>query len=131
MNYCEYPEAIEEKMYGGVKESEVVDELMQILIDCVKREDVRGQEILLRKFFFEIEKEIPLQGFLLDRLKHSKISSLFGTAPASSHDYFRPETEIITREVNVSEAGETSEKLERFKVKTVQVGDVVKEEKAR
>ncbi|KAG6427499.1 hypothetical protein SASPL_111745 [Salvia splendens] len=111
-------------MFASVEETVVVDELMQILVECVKQADVRGQELLLRKFFFEIEKEIPLQGFLVDRLKHSKISSLF-----HSDDYFGSESEMMmsSRELE----GETSKKPERFKVKTVQVGGVVKEENAR
>lgn len=123
------PQKIEitrENMYGGVEESEVVEELVQILVDCVKKVDVKGQEILLRKFFYEIEKEVPLQSFLVDRLKRSKISSLFENLPACSGDS-RSETEFRTREL-VEE--ETEEKLERFKIKTVQIGVVVKEEKA-
>lgn len=122
------PQQIEitrENMYGGVEESEVVEELVQILVECVKKVDVKGQEFLLRKFFYEIEKEIPLQSFLVDRLKRSKISYLFENLPACSGDS-RSETEFRTREIKE----ETPEKLDRFKIKTVQIGVVVKEENA-
>lgn len=120
-------------MFASVEETVVVDELMQILVECVKQADVRGQELLLRKFFVEIEKEIPLQGFLVDRLKHSKISSLFRCDSACSDDYFGSESEMMrSRELIVAAEGETtSKKPERFKVKTVQVGGVVKVENAR
>lgn len=97
-----------------MEESEVVDEVLQILVECVKKADIRGQEILLRKFFFEIEKEMSLETFLVQRLQNSKLSRLF-----------QSEAEISTRELNMEK-----EKLERFKIKTVQVGVIVKEEKA-
>lgn len=111
----------------GVEESEAVDELSQILVECLKKADIRTQEVLLRKFFFEIEKEIPLERFLVDRIKHSKINSLSEKIPGCSQETGK---EITTREVDASSAPEeeTSEKLERFKVKTVQVGEIVKEE---
>ncbi|XP_047963665.1 uncharacterized protein LOC125208134 [Salvia hispanica] len=140
MNYCfeekfetQYPQPIDQSMFASVEETVVVDELMQILVECVKQADVRGQELLLRKFFFEIEKEIPLQGFLVDRLKHSKISSLFHSDSACSDDFFQSESEVMSsRELIVEEEEEeTSKKPERFKVKTVQVGGVVKEETTR
>lgn len=118
---------------GGIEESEVVDELLQILVECMKKADIRGQEILLRKFFFEIEKEMSLERFLVERLQHSKISRLFDQRLFRSEAEVEAEAEISTRELNVAEEGETTsekEKLERFKIKTVQVGVVVKEEKA-
>lgn len=122
LEITEQIQRLESNTYGGVEESEVVEELVEILVECVKKVDVKGQEILLRKFFFEIEKEIPLRRFLVDRLKQSRISSLFENIPACSGD-FQPETREIKED-------DKSERLDRFKVKTVQVGVVVKEETA-
>lgn len=116
-----YDEMNEGCNLGGIEESEVVDELLQILVECVEKADIRGQQILLRKFFFEIEKEMSLQTFLVQRLQNSKLSRLL--------DQRRFQSEA-TRELNMGETTSEKEKLERFKIKTVQVGVIVKEEKA-
>ncbi|KAG6430554.1 hypothetical protein SASPL_108624 [Salvia splendens] len=76
-------------MYASVEETVVVDELMQILVECVKQADTEALQI----------------------------RSLFHTDSAYSDDYFRSESEMMSsRELIVEEEEETSKKPERFKV---------------
>ncbi|KAK4419336.1 hypothetical protein Salat_2346500 [Sesamum alatum] len=118
-----------------VQESEAVDELLQILVECLKKADMRTREVLLRKFFVEIEKETAMEGFLIERIKHSKInvfSNSLSRTPSCCRDNDRIPVgdiyESATREVDRPLGEGTSIKLGRFKVKTVQFGQVVKEE---
>ncbi|PIN13853.1 hypothetical protein CDL12_13525 [Handroanthus impetiginosus] len=111
---------------GKREEVEAVDELLQILVECLKEADMRTREVLLRKFFLEIEKETSLEEFLVERINKSKIRLLLSGDVCDQRG----------REISLSEkqkadglSGDgSSKKMERFKVKTVQVGEVVKEE---
>ncbi|GFP97568.1 hypothetical protein PHJA_001900900 [Phtheirospermum japonicum] len=107
-NSTSFPETNNEK------EVEVVDELVGILVECLKRADIKTREALLRRFFFEIEKEESLERFLVERIKHSK---LYSESCLDNNE---------TRGINNDEM--MSEKPERFKVRTVRVGEVVREE---
>ncbi|KAL9153445.1 hypothetical protein ABFS82_10G049300 [Erythranthe guttata] len=121
------------------EESEAVDELIQILVECLKEVDIRTREFLLRKCFFEIEKEIPLERFLVDRIKQSRVkllsdlmekiqwrSRIFSDDDGDVCKNNESDRAFATREL--VELSSISEKMERFKVRTVKIGEVVKEE---
>lgn len=55
---------------------EVTDELTVILVECLKKLDAQSRGSLLLKFFSEMEKEMNLEDFILDRLKHSKVNAI-------------------------------------------------------
>ncbi|KAL7096677.1 hypothetical protein ACP275_10G094200 [Erythranthe tilingii] len=125
------------------EESEAVDELIQILVECLKEADIRTREVLLRKCFFEIEKEIPLERFLVDRIKQSRVkllSDLIEKIQWRERIFSDDEDGDVCKINNESdrafatrelvELSSDSEKMERFKVRTVKIGEVVKEEPA-
>ncbi|KAL2502582.1 Uncharacterized protein Fot_36486 [Forsythia ovata] len=99
-------------------EAESIDELVGILVECLQRSDIKTRALLLQKFFYEIEKDAPLENFLVERVKQSKVLN------AISH--YSSETKndsMAMRDLD------ESLKLERFKVKTVNVGGIVHEDK--
>ncbi|PIN13852.1 hypothetical protein CDL12_13524 [Handroanthus impetiginosus] len=111
---------------GKNEAAEAVDELLQILVECLKEADMRTKEVLLRKFFFEIEKETSLEEFLVERINKSKIRLLFSGDVCDQRG--REISELEKRKADGLSGDESLKKLERFKVKTLQVGEVVKED---
>ncbi|KAF7145395.1 hypothetical protein RHSIM_Rhsim04G0135300 [Rhododendron simsii] len=125
-------------------EKEAVDELLTILVECMEELNTRSRETLLRKFFSEIEREERLEQFIVERLKQSRvkaISDLCETLPKrnsegeSDHISTFSDTEgepVLTRSISES-VEELSQKLERFKVRTLDLGGpvVVNEEEAK
>ncbi|KAH7844329.1 hypothetical protein Vadar_026880 [Vaccinium darrowii] len=122
-------------------EKEAVDELLMILVECMEELNTRSRETLLRKFFSEIEREKQLEQFIVERLKQSRvkaISELCDKLPkkeSDDHDSKFSDTEaeppVLTRSISES-VEELSQKLERFKVKTLDLGGaVVKEEESK
>ncbi|KAG5553391.1 hypothetical protein RHGRI_011317 [Rhododendron griersonianum] len=125
-------------------EKEAVDELLTILLECMEELNTRSKEDLLRKFFSEIEREERLERFIVERLKQSRvkaISDLCEKLPKrnsegeSDHISTLSDTEgdpVLTRSISES-VEELSQKLERFKVRTLDLGGpvVVKEEEAK
>ncbi|PIN13850.1 hypothetical protein CDL12_13522 [Handroanthus impetiginosus] len=109
--------------YSGISRF-TVDELLQILVECLKKADTRMREVLLKKFFFEIEKS--LEEFLVKRITKSKIKMLLS---GDVYDQRGKEINVLEKQEADGLSGDkSSKKLERFKIKTVKVGEVVKEE---
>lgn len=124
-------------------EDEVFNELTQILFECLENVDNERKGLLLRKIFSELEKESDIEKFLVKKLKLTQvkvISEFIERYPVSSQDhvgeddvYDQQETKsrelkddfIETDEIGGSIA-KFSRKLERFKVKTLNIeGGVV------
>ncbi|KAL2481224.1 Uncharacterized protein Adt_34190 [Abeliophyllum distichum] len=100
-------------------EAESVDELVEILVECLQRSDIKTRVLLLQKFFYEIEKDVPLENFLVERVKQSKVLN------AISHY----SSEMKNDSMAMRDLDGSLLKLERFKVKTVNVGGIVHEDK--
>lgn len=128
-------------------EKEAVDELLAILIECMEELNTRSREALLRKFFSEIEREERLEQFIVERLKQSRVKALSdlceklperdssdGVSTFSDTEGGELPPPVLTRSISES-VEELSQKLERFKVKTLDLGgpgsDVIKEEEAK
>lgn len=109
---------------------EVTDELILILAEGLKKVDNMSRGSLLLKFFSELmEKDMNLEGFILDRLRHSKvnaISELCANLP-SAHPAVTGKDNHCTSMRGLQEYEEEL-RLERFKVKTVYFGGVVNQE---
>ncbi|KAA8518613.1 hypothetical protein F0562_016087 [Nyssa sinensis] len=116
-------------------EVEAVAELIQILTDCMGELRTKSRELLLMKFFSEIEKEPSLESFIIQRLKQSKvglISELLEKLPERSAGGQGNSEEMNTDSISTrgldESVEELTQKLERFKVKTLDLGEVVEEE---
>ncbi|XP_052174853.1 uncharacterized protein LOC127789855 [Diospyros lotus] len=139
------------------EEKEAVDELVVILIECMDEINTRSREFLLRKFFFEVERDERLERFIVERLKQSRVEAISQLCeklprcvrrrlnPSSAN--FDPELEVMdidddeqgeedqddnvtTRGICVSVEG-FSQKLERFKIKTLDLGEAANEEERK
>ncbi|PWA33434.1 hypothetical protein CTI12_AA618630 [Artemisia annua] len=119
-------------------EDEVFNELTQILFECLENVDNEHKGLLLRKIFSELEKESDIEKFIVKKLKHTQvkvISEFIERYPVSSQDhigeddvYDQQETKSRELKDDFMETDEIggsiakfSRKLERFKVKTLNI----------
>ncbi|KAL7247889.1 hypothetical protein ACSBR2_002735 [Camellia fascicularis] len=113
----------------AAEEEEVVGELFKILLECLEQMGTESRKLFLGKFFSELHKEVPLESFEVKRLRNSRaeeaISDLIQKFPVN----FERVGMNSTTARSLHELGEEEIlKLERFKVRTVNFGDVVTEE---
>ena len=119
-------------------EDEVFNELTQILFECLENVDNKHKGLLLRKIFSELEKESDIEKFIVKKLKHTQvkvISEFMERYPVTSQDhigehdvYDQQETKSRELKDDFMETDEIggsiakfSRKLERFKVKTLNI----------
>lgn len=119
-----------------IPSQEVTDELILVLGECLEKVDKMNRGSLLLKFFSELmEKEMNLEGFIMNRLSQSNvkaISELCKNLPSTAGRDFNS-THLTTSAgqnycyttMRGLHGYEVEEKLERFNVKTVYIGGVV------
>ncbi|PSS23607.1 Soluble scavenger receptor cysteine-rich domain-containing protein [Actinidia chinensis var. chinensis] len=123
-------------------EKEAVDELLSILVECMEGLNTRSRELLLRKFFAELEREESLEQFIVERLKQSRVKAISELCEKIDSYNDKDNNLIMSRGTDVDDlimsreisesVEELSLKLERFKVRTVDVGGtIVKEEEKK
>lgn len=113
-------------------EDELFCELTRILVECLEIVDDVPKCLLLRKVFLELEKESEMENFIVEKLKHSQVKAI--------SDFLERYQERFTNQVDEDEVKyvsrgfkqdlmelEYSHRLERFKVKTINIeGGVIK-----
>ncbi|KAD5803075.1 hypothetical protein E3N88_14435 [Mikania micrantha] len=127
---------------------ELFSELIRILFECLENVDNEHKGFLLRKIFLELEKESQVENFIVEKLKHSQVKLIYEFLERyqerspddriGEDEVNYDQEEIIScrgfKEDSTQEAGMTngsksqfSHKLERFKVKTIQIeGGMIK-----
>ncbi|KAI3738166.1 hypothetical protein L2E82_28186 [Cichorium intybus] len=110
--------------------NEVNDHIIGALRECLEEIDIKGREFL-KNIVSNKDVEIPLGKLAREAIGESRAKDLLEKIAkkvgkkmkAGKHDDF------VVAERGVSIDEELNQKLERFKVKTVNIGGVVKEDK--
>ncbi|GFZ02474.1 hypothetical protein Acr_15g0010820 [Actinidia rufa] len=102
------------------EEEEVVDELLQILVQCLEKVSTKSRQVLLKKFFGEVEKEISLEGFTGQRIGSSQALKI--------ENLDEMKYPIISTQRGVGFDDKLAQKLERFKIRTPVLDEVVEGE---
>jgi len=131
-------------MLTKASEEEVVNELLRILVDCFKEIGSKSRMLLLRKFFSELKEEIPMQTLILERLGNSRVQAILDSiqkVPESFRSREDLDTEIAQRNLKMKNTTiqsrslhvgrDSLRKIERFKIRTVDFGEVVNAEEDR
>ncbi|KAI3683860.1 hypothetical protein L1987_84375 [Smallanthus sonchifolius] len=126
-NYRQQPDVDDDELFG---------ELTRILFDCLEHMDNVTKGLVLRKVFSELEKESKMENFIVEKLKCSQvkvISDFLERYPKSSIgedevEYDPPETvsrgfneDLLETSATGGSKATSSHKLERFKVKTINI----------
>ncbi|KAL8230202.1 hypothetical protein R6Q59_000579 [Mikania micrantha] len=124
------------------------NELIRILFECLESVDNVHKCFLLRKIFLELEKESQMENFIVEKLKHSQAKLIcefleryqerstddrigedevkFNQQETVSCRGFKEDLMQVADITNGSKS-QFSHKLERFKVKTIQIeGGMIK-----
>ncbi|GFY93436.1 hypothetical protein Acr_08g0018320 [Actinidia rufa] len=105
------------------EEEQVVDELLLILVQCLERVSTKSRQLLLKKFFGEVEKEMSSEGFIPERIGSSQALKI------ENLDEMR--YPIISTQRGIGFDDNSSQKLERFKIRTPVLDGVIVEEETK
>lgn len=114
---------------GEYEHNEMDGHIIGAFKECLEEIDYKGKE-LFKKFVSNIDTEIPLGRFAREAIGESRASDFLGQIMQKVGKKMKAQNneDFVYTDRGASIDKELSEKLERFKVKTVNIGGVVKEE---
>ncbi|KAI3683862.1 hypothetical protein L1987_84377 [Smallanthus sonchifolius] len=111
------------------EQSEIHDHIIGALKECLEEIDIEAKE-LFKKFVSNRYVELSLGKLAQEAMGDSRASDFLGKMVTKIGKKMKAEKdeEFVVTERGASIDDELSQKLERFKVKTVNIGGVVKED---
>ncbi|KAI3677205.1 hypothetical protein L1987_86828 [Smallanthus sonchifolius] len=110
-------------------QNEVDGHIIGAFMECLEEIDIKGKE-LFKKIVSNGHVEIPLGRLAREAIGDSRAKDFLGkmVTKVSNKMKAQKDEDFVVAKRDVSIDDELSQKLERFKVKTVNIGGVVKED---